>query len=430
MSDPGERTDAQGDAAESVAGTRLPCVDVVFRRPRVASLLVALGFLALLPGLIFSAALFGMGGALAATGLAIFAFVMAFRLGTVSRGGRWISLDSDRITIVDAAGEVQLVPLTDVASGYEVPTRRAAVLVLRNGSHIVARLEGDGPARLLEHAGVGPTQRALTMPLRRMLGAFTIGFTWFWSSAFAFTVLARLLAIDGGLPRLLAIDRDLSRLAIGLVLAAISTIAVVMRFGSPRVVVGADGIRLLGTLRQRFVPYEAIPGAAAIMPNAQDPSSSVRVKLHDGSAVVLPTVAAPAERIEGLVRRIVDRSSAHSAGAVTRFAVLARGGRSVAAWKEDVARMAQAPGGFRAQALGREDFERVLADGGAPAEQRVGAALALHAIDPEGAPARIRVAADTSADDALRDALALASEGEVDEAAVERAAARKATRTR
>ena len=60
--------------------------------------------------------------------------------------------------------------------------------------------------------------------------------------------------------------------------------------------------------------------------------------------------------------------------------------------------------------------------------RRVRAALALRAIDPGGAPARIRVAAEASADDVLREVLASASEGEIDDTTLLRANARRARR--
>lgn len=393
----------------------LPCREVVLRRPRITQLVILLGIAGLVFLLPLLAALLGGIGALVAFGLSIAAFVMSTFAGVRSRKGGSVTFGAGALRIVDGHHEAREVRFTEIVSGYETPKERAAVLLLRDGSQVLVGLDGDGPRQLLEHAGVGPLQRALTMPLRGTLGTFTIGLLSFTGSLMGIAFLVAMIA-DGVAPWFILVE---------LLLAVVSTVLLVRRFGYPRVVVGTDGIRILGGIRQRFIPYESVAGAGRTAANVNDGAQGVFVNLHDKRYVMLPIIGAPEDRLDGLVRRIHDSARAHGEGAARRVDALARGGRSAASWKEELTRIALAPPGFRDHAFQRDDFERVLVDAAAPPEQRIGAAIALHAMDPTGAPARIRVAADASADDALKEALAAAAEGEVDDAMVDRAAAHK-----
>jgi hypothetical protein len=310
-------------------------------------------------------------------------------------------------------------PLSSIVSGYQTGSDRTAVLHLKNGAQLVVHLESDDPARVLTHAGVGISQRALTLPLRGQFGAFTIGFMAVWPLLFSWWAVVGAL-----LHRSVAGYGFLAALA----LTALSTALVVLRFGFPRVIVGTDGIRIVGRLFPRFIPHEDIAGVELVPPVYQHGKPSIRVLRRKGSPIELPTIAAPRDRVEGLARRIDEAVRAHAGGGSRGLDALARSGRSAAVWKGDVRRMALAPPTFRNQALGIDDYERVLVDAAAAPDQRIGAALALRAIDPNDGPTRIRVAADASADDALREALNAAAEGEIDDALLERAAARRARR--
>ena len=405
--------------AKSAENATLPCRRIVIRRQGASSLLVALGFLALVVGAPLAGALLGWVGVLLAFMGALASFMRAGRVVLKDDEGGTVTLRDGGVRVVLGSGETHRLALADIESGYEAADERAAVLVLANGRQIHLSLSGDTPARVLAHAGVATTQRVLTMPLRRMLGAFTIGFVTFWASIATWSLLVafshRLIGA-GGVPLVLF-------------LSTITTALVVLRFGFPRVVVGTDGIRVLGVLRPRFVPYEAIEAVTMVASTYEEQGArAIRVMQRAGGVLSLPTVAAPTERLEALVQRIDEASRLHAAGGARSLDALARAGRPAATWKEEIRRVALAPAGFRAQALDRDDFERVLDDAAAPPDHRIGAALALHAMDPDAAPARIRIAADASADDALREALALAAEGEIDDAALERAETRKAIR--
>ena len=385
----------------------------------VKKALTWIGLLLLVLGAPVAAALVGLFGAVGVLMVAILTMAQADRASTTRRTGGTVGLDADALRVRGERNEHELVfPLATIESGYATTNERKAVLLTKNGVEVVLALTEGDPAQLLEHAGVGIAQRALTLPLRGQLGAFTIGFMAFWPLLFGSMALvdpiARYVGPEAAFP-------------LGLLVTAISTALVVLRFGFPRVVVGADGVRVL-RVRRRFVPYEQIAKVELVPATYVNGPPSVRVVLHDGFDLPLPTIAAPRERIEGLAQRIREAARNHAGGAARRLDALARAGRSVAAWRTEVERMAVAPPGFRDHALGIDDFDRVLGDAAAPPDQRIAAALALRAIDPAAAAPRIRIAADTSADDALREALASAAEGEVDEVLVDRASQRRATR--
>ena len=195
----------------------------------------------------------------------------------------------------------------------------------------------------------------------------------------------------------------------GVAVLATSAVVAKRRFGAPKVHVGRDGLRVTGTWTQRFVPYRDIRGVQLF-------ARGVLVLLDDG--FVLQLVAPPTE--QELLRVEIDKAlAAHNARSGPGVGALARQGRPVRAWQEDLRRLADGTPGFRQQAWSREDLERVLEDASASVEQRVGAALALRA-DP-GTRLRIRIAASASANEELRAALeACAAEDDaIDEAALE-----------
>lgn len=362
---------------------------------------------------------FGWVGAVLASLVSLAAFVQAATVQSTRRVGGNVVLDPGVLRFTGSGEqEDDVFPVSSISSGYQTRSDRTAVLHLKSGAQLVVHLEKDDPARVLTHAGVGVAQRALTLPLRGQFGAFTIGFVAVWPLLSAWWALAAALHLrlgDGGFLAVLA-------------MTALSTALVVLRFGFPRVVVGTDGVRILGRLIPRFIPHENIASVELVPPLYQHGKPSIRLLRQKGAPIELPTIAAPRDRVEGLARRIDEAVRAHAAGGARGLDALARSGRSAAEWKGDVRRMALAPPTFRSQALGIDDYERVLTDAAAAPDQRIGAALAVRAIDPEQGPTRIRVAADASADEALRAALNGAAEGEIDEALLERAAARRANR--
>jgi len=407
------------EPVESLSGQTLRAPRVVLRNPRRMIRLVWLGVLLLVFGTAVLGIAFGVVGAFLALVASLTSFVQAARVQAIRRVGGSIVLDPGALRLTGGNVDMDVsYPLSGIVAGYQPRSDRAAVLHLANGAQLVVHLEKDDPALILAHAGVGVAQRALTLPLRGQFGAFTIGFVAVWPLLFFWLSIAgTLLHRREGLAFLTAFG-----------LTALSTALVVTRFGFPRVTVGTDGIRILGGFIPRFIPYEEIAGVDLVPPVYQHGKPSLRILRRKGSPVALPTIAAPRDRVEGLARRIDEAVRAHSAGGARGLDALARAGRTADAWRADVQRLALAPKAFRDQALGIDDYERVLVDAAATPDRRVGAALAVRALDPDRGPTTIRVAASASADDALRAALEAAAEGEIDDALLDRAAARRARR--
>lgn len=402
----------------STSPITLPCRDVIVKRRRRALLLMAAGLVMMFVGLPFLGVALSWIGVLAAVGSAIWLFIQAARTASMRRVGGTLTLEAETLHLVDVHGVVEEIRIADVESGYEARSG-TAVLRLNDGAEVWIRIAPSGAGgahHVIEHALVGPSHRAMTMGLRRMLGALTIGVLTFAGAGWGALILASWLPVEDSGYRILG----------AIALALLTTAVVVVRLGFPRVVVGSDGIRILGVLRPRFIAHDAIKGAKAVIAGRHGDLSHVRVDLRDGSNVVLPAVVADPGEVEGLARRIDETGRAADVGRARHIAALARGDRSLRDWRKDVTRVAVAEPGFRQNAIASDDFDRVLRDAAAPIDQRVGAALALRVIDPDNATARIRVAAETSADDVARQALSAAGEADVDEVMLDTLTKRRA----
>jgi hypothetical protein len=101
---------------------------------------------------------------------------------------------------------------------------------------------------------------------------------------------------------------------------------------------------------------------------------------------------------------------------------LARGDRSLVEWRAALRALVTRPsGGYRHSALDPDHLASVLWSRDLAPERRLGAALALAATDDPAARRRVRVFIDTCADEALREAIERAAEGELDDAELDRA---------
>ena len=269
----------------------------------------------------------------------------------------------------------------------------------------------DGGRAILEHLGATLARRTLTAPLRGVLGRFTKGLL-----AMIITPMIAMIAVTA---------LHLSAVPGLLLVAALTLLAMgwIPRRFDPRVVLGADGIRILGGLRERFYPYRemvnVLGGRHAVSLGL---GLSTLVIATSRGQVTLPTIGQSTEQVEALRRRIEDGIAAAHRGTADAFATLERGGRTIAEWRDALRRIAVVGGGFREATLGRDELEGVLADASAPIERRVGAGLALRALDDD-ARDRIRVAAETSASPRVRVALDAAASEEIEDSALESALA-------
>jgi hypothetical protein len=301
---------------------------------------------------------------------------------------------------------------SEVIAGHPVRRENALVLRLRNGGEVLLNLpEATAPEGILEHMEVAVTQRAYTAPLRGPLGAFLKGFFALGGSITVLTIILQCL-------------HAIVTPAVALIVIVVGPLAitafVLARFGFPRVVVGSDGIHVSGLrLRPVFVAFDQVAGARLETDGSQP--RQVVVERKGQSHLILPTIGQTLDQVEALVERINHGITAHGERSTERLlVVLDRGNRSVAAWNEELRRLAVVGAGYRDQAFGVEDFKRVLADPAASVERRVGAALAMRSVDA-AAPERIRAVAASSANESLRVALEAAADAEVDEEVIDKA---------
>lgn len=197
------------------------------------------------------------------------------------------------------------------------------------------------------------------------------------------------------------------------------------------VVIGADGLAIRSGARERFIPCSSI---AQVEPS----DMGVRVALWGGEQIELavappwerdssaPGLAAalPARRRARLLALLREAAQRGRPLQVLGDALLERRGRTAAAWQTEVRRLVSpGTGGYRSPSFSAERALGVLASGQAPVELRIGAAMALSPGGDAHAARRLRVAIKSSASRALQEVLVQAAEGELDDAAVERALA-------
>ncbi len=302
--------------------------------------------------------------------------------------------------VVRRGGSARTIRLREVEHSVLMPGR--AELGLSGGREL--RIDATDVAALMDAFGLRDGARALAAPLRATLGAFTIGLMTFTGAAIPACFLAvRLLGLPG--------------LAVGLAAAAGLTAMTVRRFGRPRVVVGTDGVRVVGTTTPTFVSFADVAGVRRL-------DWSVEVARRGMAPLVLPTIGHTDAQIAALVKRIQRGMKTYGAAGAAELAALERQGRDLATWKAEVEKRYAAGATFREQALSRDVVEAVLDDAKAPPERRIGAALALR-VEGGEAITRIRVAAEGSANEELRAALAEIAEAELTEETAARALRRR-----
>lgn len=309
---------------------------------------------------------------------------------------------------IRAGQSERVVPRGDVLSGLVTPGIEGmdVELRLRDGSVLRAeKVPRAGAERVLEALDVGARGRRAVISLGAAHGPIvaaplaTVG----WIFAMSLMV---------NLPFTKTTGFGAASVLLG---ALVSWLAA--RWARPsEVVVGTDGVLVRKGLRERFVLFRRITNIRV--------DKAVKLELDDGATLALGG-GSPQDR-SGLAARLGAARAAHaevSAAADTR---LARGGRSVRAWREALAGAAQAVGSYRAAALAPESLEAVMANPSAPVERRIGAALALAGSGVEGAKEKIRIAADACADEKVRVAITEAAAAEPDEAVIEAALAEHA----
>lgn len=364
----------------------------------------------------------------------------------------------------------QRIATDDVKLGWVDVTDRL-VFELHDGDRwTLAGLDESARQQVLERMECSASQRALDTSIaapyltsfgcRRLLTAAAIPFMGLYLLVSPCALVAALgsslrLMLGGELAKALAVMGPTAA-AMGLVMGLSFLMYRYYRPSGLRV--GTDGVRVERWLSREFVPYAKVTdvrhdagpvrlrvgndihmgvalrnehgvhvltmadGSECRFTNAAvvalDPGAVVLV-LRDGSEVRLPGAdVAVAQRIR---EAMATREERRAAG--LRIERLDRGERDVATWKKQLNDVAK-PGDYRGGGgIGEKGLLDVVEDPGASPEQRVAAAYALSRI--ETAPKhRIRVAAQACADDAMREALEEAAEGELALAQLEAAASR------
>lgn len=354
---------------------RITCREVRTRRGGVSQALAAIGALLGVPLLVGGVGIFLKTPLLFLVGAALLVPWIVRMVRSRPRPGVVVHVTPELLEI-----DGEPVP-TDRIEGAWESDPRALVILLRDRTRFELALEHETADEVLTALDYDLSKRTLRAPLRGALGPFTQGFI---------TFVASML----GLGRLLA-DRPIG-LLVTFALSIVATALVVRRFGSPRVVIGADGLRVEGGLRARFVPFSAIARVRA-------EAGGALVELRSGGSLALPTVAQEDAQREALVRRIEAGRAAYSGPSARDIRALDRGGRSFEAWRRDLALLPGREPGFREQALSTERLERELCDVSAPIERRLGAAIVLKSLDAD--PQRLRIVAGTFADDEVQSAI-------------------------
>lgn len=181
--------------------------------------------------------------------------------------------------------------------------------------------------------------------------------------------------------------------------------------------VGADGVAFRGPLRRWFVPYDTLigvtcpsPGELLIHRTGRRPVRLTGTSLID-DAETRQAFVSTVERALAKHERRRKQVEVPSA--------LARGDRTLAAWRDSLERLAIGDGAYRSPALQARDLEALVDDPSVDPELRVGAALAVRAMHPAEAPTRIRVAAVACANPATREALDRVADGTLDDRALD-----------
>jgi hypothetical protein len=309
------------------------------------------------------------------------------------------------------------IALRDVRGAYALDDDQPLVIHLRAsgwGGGGALRVRCDDPtglARRIEQARAS----AATVPSGMAWSALPWGDTLRWTWAIVgLLALLPAAAIAGG-------EWIAGAWSTALVTGLVSCLWLAvgwMGSATQTVTVGSDGVRIDRPWRSRFVPLDRIAGVVVR-------GDGVRVTTSDGEEIRLgaDNGAEIAQRIRAAIARHEGAEPVVLGEEQAR--VLARGERSTAAWREELARMVDGQS-YRKESVRIADLEQLLGDGRASPEERVAAALAL----PRDPTTRLRVeaAAAACADEDTRAALEAAAENEIAEGALARATRRHQAR--
>jgi hypothetical protein len=323
-----------------------------------------------------------------------------------------VTVDADAIAI-RRGGATRRIARSSIRSAYRVARDARGEVVstveleLDTGDVASFEVPSEEARRIVDDLGFGRGKKrihvALASPARRLLHV-PFALVAYYIVAYYVGMIAVLAQIHQ-LPSPSNLASFAFWIAMGILARAL--------LRAPQVTIGDDGVAYRSGLTRRFVPGAGI--TAVEEPSVGLPllvtSARERPLAIDGMGLD-PDRRTAVGRIA--CERFVGPASLTKGGA----AKFARGGRTLAAWREYL-RARSLDVGYREVAAPDDDPAAVLHSPRSTGEERVGAALALRvAGEPEE---RIRIAASAVADDELRAALETIAEGEVnDDAGIQR----------
>ncbi len=337
------------------------------------------------------------------------ASIAAIVAGTRRRMGG-MTVDADGSGLVLESSSARIVAKRDaIESALVLEGGETGVeLVLAGGDVVEVRLGDPASARAMVAAlGLGAPDRRVTVPLGTARAPLSAG-----CAGLALAVCASL--VFGWLA-------DEARVGpwFALLLFFVAVTIVLSRLLTPgRVVVGTDGILVEKAFRRRWIPRASIVDLS----EERDGLYAV-VDLGLRARRILIAPGRSGARTAALAARIREVLAARGPSRLAASALLARGERSAAAWREGLRKLSGGARGYRDGAVSADVLLRVAEDPDAPAEQRIGAAMAIGFGDDAGAKQRLRVAAEGIADARLAAAMERAAEGEAEAEAIDGALA-------
>ena len=337
-----------------------------------------------------------------------------------------VEITPDRVALVGEGFDARIARRSLTDGWIESFKGEHRVALRKKGGDVVwIRVAGhEAGVALLEALGLGADRHLLRVPL---VSRYFERFSHTARDLIAFALCIPLLILGG----MTIAAAHAPGLALGLAVAGWLACAYkVLQWVTPRrAVIGVDGVTIRGLGTQRFVPFDSVRRAKA-------DERGVQLELTSGEEVLLSTAPNPGRpRLDPTPnptgQALWDRMrQAVEAGRLgtdddSRFAILDRAGRSLEAWRAELAALGAGKASnatYRNAALDRDELLRVVRDGSAPAERRIGAALAIGASGEASFRKDLRIAVDTCSNERLRIALTKAAEGQVDEDEVAAAA--------
>lgn len=324
------------------------------------------------------------------------------------RGARAASMvvDEQRVLLRYAKGwpKTKEVALADIAAA-QAPSQTTLEIHLRTGSKLVVKTD-----RATELAEEIERRRGAAAALPAGLGwhAIPLGgmLRWVWALGGLMFTMGAAKAAGAGVA--------MGAAGTGVFAALLTLLWLVVGFtlsSRTTVVVGTDGVRVAHPWRTRYVPYHLVDDVV-------ERAGVVQLVRKDGRHVFISSKNT--KRLMRDIREALDRyHNPEARPADHHLDELSRGDRSPEQWREDLERLLEQQD-YRGPQLRADDLVELLSDGQADPEQRVAAALALPKNDTT--KKRIRIAADQSADEDTRAAIAAAAEDEIAAEELERAA--------